>query len=95
MSTNPYLDILNRMTPEQRKTMMDEVLGPYVGVQLTPHEATRIWHEQLCHMLPMDSSNSLHVLEEVYEFDGKRYSCYWALDDQEGPPGMIEEKIKR
>lgn len=87
---NIYAEYAKKLTPEA----WDQILGPYISTELEKAEAERLWNEHLQYLHPVEHHNSLHVLESVYIFEEKRYSCLWAIGSDVVVP-RIDLQTKR
>lgn len=87
---NPYTNV----SPEQMHAIVDKILGDYTNRALPDDEAILLWNSVLWGKVPEKVAGSLHVHEEVYVHNGKRYSCKWALSGRTQVPS-IDELIPR
>jgi hypothetical protein len=92
--TNTVKNPFGNVSPEQMDAIMDKVLGNYTNRPLPDDEAILLWESVLWGKVPEKVAGSLHVHEEVYTHDGKRYSCKWALSGRTKVPS-IDELIPR
>ena len=80
MASNPYLDKVNKMTPEERRAFLRKVLGPPRRT-LTGDEYDKIW-TMLQLIEPYRQSNNQRTWTDEYRIGNTRYDVTYGLSDQ-------------